>query len=343
MLNFHKYITQKHMQDIYWYEIEGDDDMRSGSKICIVGAGSVGATIACSITVAGMVSEIVLIDTNNDKAEGEALDILEGTPFCSTVKLYAGDYEAAKGADIVVITSGQARKPGQSRIDLTQNNFEMLKTIAPEIVKYAPDAIYVMVSNPVDILTYVMIKYGGLPPHQIIGSGTLLDSARLRTALSQRLYVDIHNIHAYVFGEHGETSMIPWSLATVAGVAIPEHWSRISKKGDIFDEEEMEKMAKSVRGSGGRIIKAKGATYYGIALSVKQICETILRNTRSALTVSTMINGAYGINDVCLSVPCIVGINGIERSLEPALLPKEEELLRQSADALKTVLKELDI
>lgn len=317
--------------------------MRKGKKIVILGAGNVGASIAYTLTLDGMASEIVLVDINKDKAKGEAMDIIQGTAFCPAVDIYAGDYEDAVGADIVVVTVGMARKPGMTRIDLAQNNVNIIKDITPKIVKYAPDAVYVVVSNPVDILTYAMIKISGLPKKQIIGTGTMLDSARLRTSLAEHMNLSPKNIHAYVFGEHGDSSMIPWSLTAIAGMNMTQYCEHICARHNKCGKLELADITEDMRTSGSKVIALKGATYYAIALSVSRICKTILRDENSAMTVSSLIEGQYGITDVCLSLPFVVDIHGIKRELEPPLLPEELEKLHASANALKTVIKELDI
>ena len=317
--------------------------IKKGKKIVVLGAGNVGATVAYTLTIDGMASEIVLIDANFDKAKGEAMDIIQGTPFSPSVDIYAGDYPDAEGADIVVITVGQARKPGQSRIDLTQNNINIIKSVCPQITKYAPHAVYVIVSNPVDIITYAMIKLSGLPQHQIIGTGTMLDTARLRTALAEHVSLSPQSIHAYVFGEHGDSSMIPWSLTSIAGMTMTQYCEYICERHGGCGKTELESIADDVRTSGSKVIALKGATYYAIALSVRRVCECVLRDTGSTMTVSSLIDGQYGISDVCLSLPFVVDIHGISRELEPPLLTQELEQLHNSANVLKGIIAELDI
>ena len=303
------------------------------SKITIIGAGSVGATIAYTLSNEDIASNIVLIDINKQKVEGEVMDIAQGTCFRDPISIVAGEYEDAKGSDIVIITSGIARKPGQTRIELTQTNVNIMKSIAPQIVKAAPDALYIIVSNPVDIMTYVFTKISGLPENQIIGSGTILDTARLRCGLSEHFKVSQKNIHAYVFGEHGDSSMIPWSLSSIDGMKFDDYCAHIDNLGD------KDAIEQEVRAGGAEVIKCKGATYYAIALSVSQIAEAILRDTKMILTVSTLQDGSrYGVKDVCLSLPCVVGANGIEREITPPLLPEEEEAVRKSAAALREVI-----
>ena len=311
------------------------------NKVTIIGAGSVGSTIAYNMVVTGIASEIVLIDINAKKAEGEAMDILQGVPFCSPVSIYAGTYADAKGSDIVILTSGMPRKAGQSRLELAQVNVDITKTIIPEIVKYAPEAVYIVVSNPIDILTYVFHKYSGLPSNQIIGSGTTLDTARLRSRLSETFNISQQNVHAYVFGEHGDSSFVPWSIANISGIPINQYINCLPEgKRPVVDYAEIEEYT---RKSGAKIIASKGATFYAIALSVRRICECILRDTDSVMTVSAMIHNQYGINDVCLSLPFVVGAQGIRRAVVPPLTKDEEDLLHKSADALKQVISQLEI
>ena len=317
--------------------------IKKGKKIVVLGAGNVGATIAYTLTMDGMASEIVLIDINKEKAKGEAMDIIQGTAFCPPVSIYAGSYVDAKGADIVIVTLGMARKPGQSRIDLAQANVDITKSVLPEIIKFAPDAIYVVVSNPVDILTYSIIKTSGLPEKQIIGSGTILDSARLRSSLAEHVNLNPKNIHAYVLGEHGDSSVVPWSLANISGMEMNKYCTYACEKHNKCGKIELQDIEDDVRTAGAKVIGYKGATYYAIALSVRRICDCILRDTGSVLTVSGMVHGEYGITDVCLSLLFLVDAHGIGRSIAPPLTPEEEKQLVHSADTLKEIIKSLKI
>ena len=271
------------------------------SKITIIGAGSVGSTIAYTLSSQDIASEIVLIDINKQKAEGEVLDIIQGTCFRDPISIIAGEYEDAKDSDIVIITSGIARKPGQTRLELTQTNVNILKSITPEIVKAAPNALYLIVSNPVDIMTYVFTKISGLPENQILGSGTILDSARLRCGLSEHFQIAQSNIHAYVFGEHGDTSFIPWSGAYISGVSVDEYYDLEKKLGKDIEPIDKEAMLQYVQKSGGEIISKKGATFYAVSSSVCKLCSLLVASSESISTVSTMMHGEYGIEDVCLS------------------------------------------
>ncbi len=317
--------------------------MRKGKKITILGAGNVGASIAYTLTIDGMASEIVLIDINEKKARGEAADILQGTPFSAPVNIYAGGYEDAVDSDIVIVTVGMARKPGQTRIDLAQANVDIVKAVMPQITKFAPDAVYVVVSNPVDIITYAILKTTNLSETQVIGSGTMLDSARLRSRLAAHVGLNSKNVHAYVFGEHGDTSMIPWSLATIAGIEMNRYCTDLCDKHNHCGKEELREIEEDVRTAGAKVIELKGATYYAIAMAVRRICECIIRDTDSVMTVSAMIHNQYGISDVCFSLPFVVGAQGIKRSIVPPLTDEEKQMLHKSADALKEVIAQLSI
>lgn len=315
---------------------------KGGNKITVIGAGAVGSTIAYTLSNQSIASEIVLIDIVKGKAEGEAMDIVQGTAFQEPINVYAGDYPDAEGSDIVIITSGVARKPGQTRIDLAQTNVNILKSITPQIVKYAPNAIYVIVSNPVDVLTYVFTKISGLPEGQIIGSGTALDTARLRSKLSEHFKVAQKNVHAHVFGEHGDSAFVPWSVANIAGIKIDEYMdSDIAKKKGTanLDRAEVEEY---VHKSGGRIIANKGATNYAIAVSVSRLCRLILAPYESVTTVSTVLHGEYGIEDVAISILAEIGPNGVNGRLELPLTEEEKARLVNSAAVLKDVIASLD-
>jgi L-lactate dehydrogenase len=313
------------------------------NKVTIIGAGSVGSTIAYTLVVNGTASEIVLVDINTEKALGEALDIRQGTPFCSPATIYAGSYADAKDSDIVILTSGVARKPGQSRLDLAQTNVNITKSIIPEVVKHAPDAIYIIVSNPVDILTYQFCKTSGLREEQIIGSGTILDTARLRSRLAEYYHINQQNVHAYVFGEHGDTSFVPWSIGNISNVAIDQYSKCLTDKDIKSPELIFEEVENYIRTSGAKIIARKGATFYAVSASVAHICKCLFSRIDTTLTVSTMMHGEYGIEDVCLSTLAVVGRGGIKGKLVAPLTEEEQVLLRKSADSLKNVISNLHI
>lgn len=310
------------------------------NKVTIIGAGSVGSTIAYTMVVNGIASEIVLVDINENKAHGEAMDIVQGVPFCSPCSIYAGSYEDAKDSDVVILTSGVARKPGQSRLELAQTNVNITKSIIPQIVKYAPNAIYIIVSNPIDILTYQFHKTSGLPANHIIGSGTTLDTSRLRTGLAETFNISHQNVHAYVFGEHGDSSFVPWSLANISNIPIEQYLSCLPEdRRPVLDYAALEEYT---RKSGGKIIANKGATFYAIAISVCHICKCLFSGIDTTLTVSTMMNGEYGISDVCLSTLSVVGRDGVESKLNVPLTDDEIAKLRHSADCLKDVISNLE-
>ena len=271
------------------------------------------------------------------------MDIAQGTCFRNPISIKAGEYEDAKDSDIVIITSGIARKPGQTRIELTQTNVNILKSITPEIVKAAPDALYIMVSNPVDIMTYVFTKISGLPENQIIGSGTILDSARLRCGLSEHFKVAQKNIHAYVFGEHGDTSFIPWTGAYISGVSVDEFYHTMKDLGKEVEELDKEGMLEYVQKSGGKIIANKGATFYAVSTAVCKLCGILLSASDSITTVSTMMHGEYGIEDVALSTLTLVGPNGVQGKIPMRMNQEEIGKLKASADALKAVISQLDL
>ena len=312
-------------------------------KITVIGAGKVGATIAYTLSLGDIASEIVLIDINKERVEGEVMDIVQGTSFREPISVIAGDYADAADSDIVIITSGIGRKPGQTRIDLAQTNVNILKQIAPQIVKVAPNALYVLVSNPVDVMTYVFTKISGLPENQIIGSGTILDTARLRYDLSHHFKIAQKNIHAYVYGEHGDTSFIPWSLADISGCHLSEYEDLMIKRGVVAERVNPEETLKYVQKSGGEIIAKKGATFYAVSASVNKILNALVAAHDSVATVSTMMHGEYGIEDVCISTMTVIGPEGCKGKVPVKLTYDEQLKLRASADALKEVIKSLDI
>lgn len=312
-------------------------------KVTIIGAGNVGATIAYTLSLGTIASEIVLIDINKEKVEGEVMDIVQGASFREPISVVAGDYEDARDSHIVIITSGVGRKPGQTRIELAQTNVNILKQITPQIVSVAPNALYVIVSNPVDIMTYVFTKISGLPESQIIGSGTVLDTARLRYDLSNHFKVAQKNIHAYVFGEHGDTSFVPWSCADISGCSLAEYEDLMIKKGVVTERVDPEKTLEYVRKSGGEIIAKKGATFYAVSASVNKICNALVAAYDSVSTVSSMMHGEYGIEDVCLSTMTIIGPDGVKGKVPAKLTYEEISKLQASANALKEVIKNLDI
>lgn len=313
------------------------------NKITIIGAGSVGSTIAYTLTVMGIAQEIVMIDINTEKALGEALDIRQGLPFCTPSTVFAGSYVDAVDSDIVIITSGMARKPGQTRLDLAQVNVNIMKDIIPQITGYAPNATYIIVSNPVDILTYTFCKCSGLPEEKIIGSGTILDTARLRAKISEHFSINQKNVHAYVLGEHGDSSFIPWSLCNISNVPILDYPKALVSAPDLYKEPNFEVFENYVRKSGGRVIERKGATFYAVSVSVCHICKCLLSGIDTTMTISTMMHGEYGIEDVCLSTLALVGSQGIQSTVLLPLTDEETALMRKSADCLKSIINQVSI
>ena len=313
------------------------------SKISVIGAGSVGATVANDLMIQGVASEIVLVDINKKKATGEALDIYQGAPFHSPAIVRSGDYTAIAGSDIVIITCGMARKPGMTRLDLAQTNVNILKDVAKNCVANAPDAIYVIVSNPVDILTYVFAKISGLPESQIIGSGTILDTSRLQSELAKRFHISPKNVHAHVYGEHGDSSFVPWSLVHIANNHVDAYKDSSPDKDRIHWNQDYKVMEEYVKKSGSVIIENKGATFFAVAMSVCHICKAIYSDAGTALTLSTMMHGEYGVEDVCLSTLCLVDRKGVRGKILNKLTDGEIEKLHTSANKLKDVLSQINI
>ena len=312
------------------------------NKIAIIGTGSVGSTIAYTLCCNGIASDIVMIDINGIRAQGEALDIRQGTPFGYPCSVNAGSYEDAKGADIVIITAGVARKAGQSRLDLAQTNVDILKDVTAKIVKAAPDATYIIVSNPVDVLTYAFCKYSGIPEERIIGSGTILDTARLRSRLSEYYSVNQQNVHAFVLGEHGDSSFIPWSIANISNVPIESYATSTTKNAD-FPEFKKSDVEEYVRKSGAMVIESKGATFYAVSMSVCYICKCLLSGIDTTMTVSTMLHGEYGLYDICLSLLNVVGKNGANSKVLLPLNDEEIKALYKSAGSLRTVINSIKL
>ena len=311
-------------------------------KITIIGAGAVGSTTAFALLTRGVASEVVLIDVNTSKALGEALDIKQATPFIDNCDIYAGSYADAVDSDVVIITSGIGRKPGQSRLELVQTNVGIIKQIATEIVKVAPKAIYILVANPVDILTYAFLKYTSLPKSQVIGTGTVLDTIRLRTRLAEIYNVNKQQVHANVLGEHGDTSFVAWSTATIAGVPLSEFNGAIASAYNLPNQYTREDVENYVRKSGGKIISRKGCTVYGIAMTSTNIVKSISGSAETAMTVSSLHEGEYGIKDVCLSSLSLVDRTGVRSIITQKLSDDELHRLYQSAEALKAVIKSVE-
>ena len=307
-------------------------------KIAIVGAGFVGATSAYAMIISGISSELVMIDVNKDKLTGEVMDLMHGASFVKPVQIYAGDYEDAVGADVVLIAAGANQKLGESRLDLVHRNTAIFNEIVPQVCQACPDAILMIVTNPVDILTYVTLKISGFPPSRVIGTGTVLDSSRFRQVLSDYLGVAAINVHAYVIGEHGDTEVPVWSLTNVAGVPLEEYYSKVLGRAGTLERDELFTLVKS---AAYEIIKGKGATYYAIGLAVRRILEAVMRDESSILTVSSLVDGVYGLSGLCLSLPSIVNASGVERVLELPLNEAEKTEFLQSAETVKGIIREL--
>lgn len=309
-------------------------------KAVMIGCGFVGSASVFSLMQSGLFSEIAMIDVDREKAEGEAMDISHGIPFASHMRIYAGDYEDVSDAGIVIITAGANQKPGETRLDLVQKNVGIFKKIIPAIMEHGFDGIILVVANPVDILTYVAQKLSGLPENRVIGSGTVLDTARLKNRLSEHLEVDSRSVHAFIIGEHGDSEIAAWSSANVSGIPINDF---CEMRGHYQHEKSTKEIAEAVKNSAYDIIQRKQATYFGVAMAVKRICEVIVRDEKSILPVSTMMHGEHGVDGVVLSMPCIVGKDGIETQV-PFLLNKEETLkLQESAKMLKEIIDSLDV
>lgn len=307
-------------------------------KAAVIGCGFVGSATAFTLMQSRLFSELVLLDVNMEKADGEAKDIAHGIPFAGQMKIYAGTYDDAADAAIIIITAGANQKPGETRLDLVQKNTAIYQRIIPEIVKRDFGGILLIVSNPVDILTYVALKLSGLPENRVLGSGTVLDTARLKYALGEHLGVDSRSVHSFIIGEHGDSEIAAWSSTNVSGIPLNDF---CEMRGHFNHDAAMDAIAEKVKNSAYEIISKKQATYYGIAMSVKRICECIVRNERSILPVSAMMHGEYGIEDITLSMPAIVGIGGVETHVPIALSEEEARKLVESAGKLKEVAGKL--
>ena len=309
-------------------------------KAAIIGCGFVGSASAFSLMQSGLFSELVLIDANREKAEGEALDIAHGIPFARQMKIYAGDYDDIMDSAVIIVTAGANQKPEETRLDLVHKNVNIFKSIIPEVAKRDYQGILLIVANPVDILTYTALKLSGMPENRVIGSGTVLDTARLKYRLGEHLSVDSRSVHAFIVGEHGDSEIAVFSSANVSGIPLNRF---CEMRGHFAHDESTRRIAEEVKNSAYEIIAKKHATYYGIAMSVKRICEAIVRDEKSILPVSSMMCGEHGISDVVLSMPSIVGKDGIETQVPISLSEEEENRLRESADTLKKVIGQLQL
>ncbi len=306
-------------------------------KIAVIGCGFVGSSSAFALMQSGLFSEMVLIDADEKRAEGEAIDISHGISFARPMKIYAGGYDDISDAAIIVITAGANQKPDETRLDLIKKNAAIMKSIIGEIKKRDFQGILLIVSNPVDILTYIALKESGYPANRVIGSGTVLDTGRFRYELSEHLGVDARSVHAFILGEHGDSELAAWSSATVGGLPINDF---CELRGHFSHEESMDRIFENVKNSAYEIIKRKKATYYGIAMAVRRICEAIVRDEKSVLPISSLMSGEYGLEDVVLSVPAVVDKNGVETIVPIHLSEVEEKKLKESGELLKKIAKE---
>ena len=309
-------------------------------KAAIIGCGFVGTSIAFSLVQKGIFSELVLIDANEKKAEGEAMDLSHGLPFTKPMEIKAGGYEDIADCAMIIVTAGANQKPGETRLDLVHKNGEIYKSIIPKIVEKNQEATLLIVSNPVDIMTYVALKLSGYPSHKVIGSGTVLDTARLKYLLSRHLDVDSRSIHAFIIGEHGDSELAVWSAANVSGIPL-NHFCEL--RGYFDHMESMDRIYQSVRDSAYEIIEKKGATYYGVAMAVCRIAESVIRNEHSIMPISVYLDGLYGLHDICLSIPTVVGQEGAEKVLDIPLDLMEMGKLVYSAEELKKIIGELKL
>lgn len=307
-------------------------------KAAIVGCGFVGSASAFALMESGLFSELVLIDADKNKAEGEALDISHGLPFAKPMQIYAGDYKDISDAYVIIVTAGAGQKPGETRLDLVKKNVGIFKSIIPQIAEHNQEGILLVVANPVDILTYAAAKFSGFPQNRVFGSGTVLDTARLKYLIGEHLSVDNRSVHAFIIGEHGDSEIAAWSSANVSGIPLNNF---CEMRGHFHHQEAMEKIAENVKNSAYEIIEKKRATYYGIAMSVKRICEAIVRDEKSILPVSSIQNGSNNISGVALSMPAIVGANGVETLVPIELNEQEKSDLKKSADTLKNIIQDV--
>lgn len=314
--------------------------MLNPRKAAVIGCGFVGSATAFTLMQSRLFSELVLLDADADKADGEAKDIAHGVPFAGQMKLYAGGYDDIADAAILIITAGANQKPGETRLDLVRKNVAVYQSILPEIAKRSYQGILLVVSNPVDILTFVALQCSGVPEHRVIGSGTVLDTARLKYALSEHLSVDSRSIHSFIIGEHGDSEVAVWSSANVSGIPLHDF---CEMRGYFSHEEEMRKIAENVKNSAYEIIAKKRATYYGIAMAVRRICECIVRDEKSILPVSSLLHGEYGIDGIALSMPAIVGAQGIETRVPIPLSDSELQKLQDSARSLREIVRSLQL
>ena len=309
-------------------------------KIAIIGAGKVGTTFAYALMLEGLAGEIVLIDMDKERTEGEVMDLNHAIPLSNPVRIWNGDYPDVAGANIVVISAGSAQRPGETRLDLLKRNIAIFRQILPQVLKYNNEAILLIATNPVDVLSYASWKMTGLPAQRVIGSGTVLDTARFRSMISQRFSLDARNVHAFIVGEHGDSEVAIWSSANIAGIPLTDFCQQV---GCDISAEDRIKMGNDVRNAAYEIIKRKGATFYAVGVGLARIVESILRDQHSVLSISNLVPGYYGIEDVYLSLPAILGESGVEKILKLNLDEKETAALQHSAQVMHEVIGQLDI
>ena len=313
---------------------------KSIKKITIIGAGFVGSTTAYTLMLSGLVSELVLIDVNTEKAEGEVMDLNHGMPFVRPVRISSGNYSDCAGSDIIILSAGANQKPGETRLDLVHKNTDIFKSIISEVVKYNRDCILLVVTNPVDILTYVTYRISGFPKSKVIGSGTVLDTARFKYLLGDHINIDARNVHAYIIGEHGDSEVPAWSLTNIAGIPMDKYCETCSRCNTGISKHQI---YNDIRNSAYEIIARKGATYYAVALAVRRIVEAIVRDENSILTVSSLMEGNYGLSDVCLSLPTIVDRSGINQVLDVPLNEQEIEAFIKSGNSMKEIIRDINL
>lgn len=308
-------------------------------KVVIVGAGAVGSTFAYALAQDGVADEIALLDPNSDLVKGQVLDLAHGQPFFPAVDIRVGEKNDYANANVIVITAGSKQRPGETRLDLLQRNAAIIEGVVNDIVEQRSQAVIVVVSNPVDVLTYVAYRRSDWPRGQVLGSGTVLDSARFRYLLSQHCDIDVHNVHAYVLGEHGDSEVAAWSMTHIGGMPIDDYCPVCGKCDDWIGERH--KIEEAVRKSAYHIIDYKGATYFGVGMALVRIVGAILRNERSVLTVSTILEGEYGLQDVSLGVSSIISWKGVESIIEAKLAAGEMDALSKSASVIRAAIAEL--
>ena len=312
----------------------------AGPKIAIVGAGAVGTTFAYSLMIHGLVSQIAIIDVDRQRAEGESMDLNHGLPFAFPVRILSGDYADCRDADIVAIAVDKGKKIEKSRLELAQGNFEILKEVVPRVTEYNKKCILLVVTNPLDVMTYAALRLSGFSPKKVIGSGTTLDSARLRYLLGEYLQIDPRNAHAYIIGEHGDSEVPVWSLANVGGIRLRDYCPMCKMP---YDPKLLNDIFLKVRNAGIEIIKRKGRTFYAVALAMTKIAESILRNENSVLTVSCYLDNFHGISDICLSVPAVLNRSGVRELIELPLEDNEIKAFQESASIVREVVESLGI